>query len=151
MDFINEIGKKTSKVCNFTVNKTNEIAKETKYKMKMMSYKSKIEELYEDIGKKVYQNYVYNKKEDIEELTLEECIEIDKIASQIEDYRKEILKLKNKKQCPDCFFEIKSYYKFCPNCGHVQQENNSKVENEKQNSDVVIVENSEKGMESNGK
>ena len=122
MDLINEIGKKTSHVCYVTVDKTSKIAKEAKQKMKMAGCKSQIEDLYEEIGKKVYENHIREEKQNIYELTLEECIEIDKLASQIEEIRKKILALREKKQCPHCFLEIASSYRFCPNCGTLQQE-----------------------------
>lgn len=122
MDWMNEIGKKTSQVCQDTVNKTSKLAKEAKQKMKMAGYKSQIEDLYEEIGRKVYENHIREEKQDLLELTLEECVEIDKLASQIEETRKIILALREKKQCPQCFMEIAASYRFCPNCGTLQQE-----------------------------
>ena len=51
MGFFNDIGKKTSEA-------TSKIAKETKLKMKINENKGKIKELYEEIGKKVYEKHV---------------------------------------------------------------------------------------------
>ena len=46
---------------------------------------------------------------------------IDIIASEVEDIRMELLKLKDLKQCPYCHYEIDLEYSFCPNCGKEQK------------------------------
>lgn len=59
---------------------------------------------------------------DLEQILEEYCLQIDKIANKIEEERKEILNLRKKKQCPNCFYEIEINYQYCPNCGAVQDE-----------------------------
>lgn len=112
MDLINEIGKKTSHVCYVTVDKTSKIAKEAKQKMKMAGYKSQIEDLYEEIGKKVYENHIREEKQNIYELTLEECIEIDKLASQIEEIRKKNLSFTREKTMSTLLFRNSIFLPF---------------------------------------
>ncbi len=121
MDFFDKIGKKATEAYKITADKTGKIAKETKLKLKMSELKSTIEDIYEDIGKKVYEKHV--KKEEIsKEDVLEECNKIDEISNEIEEIRKECLKLKDKKQCTSCFKEIDKTMKFCPECGAKQEE-----------------------------
>lgn len=122
MDFFDKLGKKASDTYKYTAEKTSKLAKEAKLKMLINENKSKIEEVYEEIGKKVYMHHVNDRDIDIDiESVLEEyCIQIDEICDAIEDERKELLTLKDKKQCPNCFDEIEAACNYCPNCGYEQ-------------------------------
>ncbi len=121
MDFFDKLGKKASEAYKVTADKTGKLAKETKLKFKMGELKSKIEDIYEEIGKKVYEKHV--KKEEISTNDLlEECKQIDEISDEIEKIRQECLDLKDKKQCQKCFKEIDKNMKFCPECGAKQEE-----------------------------
>ena len=121
MDFFDKLGKKASEAYKVTADKTGKIAKETKLKFKMGELKSKIEDIYEEIGKKVYEKHVKKEEISINEL-LEECKQIDEMSNEIEKIRQEYLELKDKKQCPKCFKEIEKDAKFCPSCGAKQEE-----------------------------
>lgn len=122
MDFFNQIGKKASQTYKFTADKTSKLAKEAKTKMSMNENKTKVQELYQEIGRKVYENYVREEKIDLSEMLTRSCEEIDVISSEIESQRKEILRLNDKKQCENCYCEIKLIDNFCPNCGARQDE-----------------------------
>lgn len=110
MGFFNEIGKKTSEA-------TSKITKETKLKLKINDNKNKIENLYEEIGKKVYEKHVREENISIKEELEEECSKIDELSKEIETARKEILRLNNKRQCPQCYAEIEKEAVFCSKCG----------------------------------
>lgn len=122
MDFLNKLGKTASATYQYTACKTSKIAKEAKWKMNISENKGKIDEIYEIIGKKVYENHVREEKQDLLKMVKPECDLIDQLASEIEIARKEILKLKDKKQCPKCDYEMELVFKYCPNCGEKQQE-----------------------------
>lgn len=122
MDFFNQLGKKASETYKYTADKTSKLAKEAKTKMAMNENKTKVEELYQEIGRKVYENYVREEKQDLNEYLTRSCEEIDVISNEIETQRREILKLNNKKQCGNCYYEIKLVDNFCPNCGARQEE-----------------------------
>lgn len=127
MDLFDKIGNVASETYKFTAEKTSKIAKEAKIKMKINECKSKISDLYEEIGKIVYQKHVreedINIKEDIDEY----CTQIDSLSKTIEENRMELLNLKDKKQCEQCFAEIEISSKFCPNCGAEQPEEKIEV------------------------
>ena len=121
MDFFDKLGKKASEAYKMTADKTGKIAKETKMRLKISELKSQINDLYEEIGKKVYENHV--EKEELKKEELEEvCVQIDVLSDEIESLLKQCLELKDKKQCQKCFKEIDKNVKFCPNCGEKQEE-----------------------------
>lgn len=130
MDFFDKIGKQASKTYKYTTQKTSKLAKEAKLKMQMNEHKGQIEELYKEIGKKLYEHHINDKALDIDiDAILEEyCIQIDELCDRIEDERKELLALKDKKQCPNCFCEIELGYNYCPNCGDEQNEDIEDIE-----------------------
>ncbi len=121
MDFFNKLGKKASEAYKTTADKTGKIAKETKLKFRMGELKSKIEDMYGDIGKKVYEKHL-QKEEITEDAVLEECKQIDEMSQEIESIRKECLELRDKKICQKCFKEIDKNMKFCPECGAQQED-----------------------------
>ena len=115
MGFFSDLGKKTSET-------TGKIAKETKLKLKINENKGKINNIYEEIGKKVYEKHVREDSVCIKEEIQEECSKIDTLAKEIEDARIEILKLNQKRLCTKCSAEIEQNALFCPKCGEKQTE-----------------------------
>ena len=125
MAFFDKLGKKASEAYKITADKTGKLAKETKIKFKMGDLKSQINDIYEEIGKIVYEKHV--KKEEISMSEVEEqCTKIDVITDEIEDLQKQTLELRDKKLCTNCFKEIEKNAKFCPSCGAEQQEEEAK-------------------------
>lgn len=123
MDFFDKLGKKATEAYKVTADKTGKIAKETKLKFKMSELKSKIEDVYEEIGKKVYEKHVEKEEISISNDLAEQCNKIDEMSKEIENLLQECLELKDKKQCQKCFAEIEKNMKFCPECGAKQEEN----------------------------
>ena len=137
MEFFDKITETASKTYKYTTEKTSKLAREVKLKTIINQDKEKISEIYEEIGKNVYQSYI--RKEDKEPLqNIEElCKEIDAYSSEIEANRMELLKLKDLKQCPNCNFEIDLEYHFCPNCGVKQEEISNEEEQEQAEKESV--------------
>lgn len=123
MDFFDKLGKQASKTYKYTTEKTSKIAREAKLRMQMNEHKGQIEDLYGQIGKRMYENHITDDDVDVDiEREVEEYfIQIDEICDRIEEERKEILTLREKKQCPNCFCEIELDYNYCPNCGDEQK------------------------------
>ena len=122
MDFFDKIGKKASEAYKVTADKTGKIAKETKLKMQMSELKSQVNDIYKEIGKKVYEKHIREENIDIKTELEEECTKIDVLSAEIESKLKECLDLKDRKQCQKCFKEIEKTMKFCPECGTKQEE-----------------------------
>lgn len=122
MDFFDKLGKKASEAYKVTADKTGKLAKEAKLRLKMNELKSQINDIYKEIGEKVYQKHISEEEKDITEEIKEKCTNIDVISAEIESIQKECLQLKDKKLCSNCFKEIEKNVKFCPSCGAKQEE-----------------------------
>jgi len=147
MDFFNKLGDIANKTYKSASQKTGEIAKEAKIKMKMNENKAKISDLYEEIGKIVYQKHIHGEDVKIEEDLNTYCSQIDELAKENEKCQEEILALKNKRICENCYTEIELQAKYCPHCGFEQAE--TKVEdinqeNIEEKNKVEIVEEEKK-------
>lgn len=142
MELFDKLGKKASEAYKMTADKTGKIAKETKMKLKMNELKSQVSDLYEEIGKKVYEKHVEEEDSSIDGDIKEICTKIDVLSDEIETMLKECLELKDQKQCPNCHSKIDKDDKFCHECGEQQNDEYAK--------EVEVVENSET-MESSEK
>ena len=122
MEFFNKLGKKVSETYDATAEKTGKLAKEAKLRLKINENKSDINDLYKEIGRKVYEKHVREENIDIKTELEEECTKIDVLSAEIETCLKTILELKDKKQCPKCHTEMEAKAVFCPSCGEKQPE-----------------------------
>ena len=123
MDFFDKLGKKATEAYKVTADKTGKIAKDTKIKLKMSELKSQINDIYEEIGKLVYEKHTSDEEiSGVEEKIEENCTKIDEICEQIDNLLKESMQLRDKRQCPKCYAEIEKESKYCPNCGEKQEE-----------------------------
>ena len=136
MEFFDKLGKKASEAYKVTADKTGKIAKEAKLKMKMADLKGQANDIYMEIGKKVYEKHVKEETLDIKKELEEQCTKLDVISEEIDSILKECIDLKDKKVCQKCYSQIEKNMKFCPECG-AKQEETEKNEDVKQ---VEVVE-----------
>ena len=127
MEFFNKISEKASTAYKVTAAKTGKLAKEAKLKLKMSNLKSQINDIYLDIGAKIYEKHLLKEDINIKNDLEEECTKIDILTNQIEEILNECLELNNKKQCLKCFAKIDKDCKFCPECG-TKQEDTSNID-----------------------
>jgi len=120
MGFFDNLSKKASAAYDATAEKTGKLAKEAKLRMKINENKSDINDLYKEIGRKIYEKHVREENIDIKSELEEECTKIDVLSAEIETCLKSILELKDKKQCTQCHAEIDLNNNFCPKCGAEQ-------------------------------
>ena len=116
MGFFDNLGKKASAAYDATAEKTGKLAKEAKFRMKINENKSDINELYQEIGKKVYEKHVREENIDIKTELEDECTKIDVLSAEIETCLKSILELKDRKQCVKCHTELVLIAAYCPKC-----------------------------------
>ena len=162
MEFFDKLGKKASEAYKMTADKTGKIAKETKLKLKMNELKSEIKEIYEEIGKKVYEKHLREENISIKEELESECTKIDVLSDEIEQLLQQCLDLKDKKQCPKCYKEIEREAKFCPHCGEKQTNEQPKeveilgdlekaeIKEENQNEKKIVKEELENDIKEKG-
>ena len=136
MDFLNKLGNIANKTYKSASQKTGELAKEAKIKMKMNENKAKIKDLYEEIGKIVYQKHINNDEVNIKEDLDTYCSQIDEVSKEQEKLQEELLTLKNKRICENCYTEIELNVKYCPHCGFEQAE--EKVEDIKEENEKLL-------------
>ena len=143
MEFFEKLGKKASETYKTAAEKTNKIAGDTKLKVKISDNKSKINDLYMEIGKKVYQKYKQDGNIDIKDDIKAELENIDKLAEEIEKYETERLELSDMIQCPNCKNKVEKNAKYCPVCGAELTNNDSTVE-------IIESDDKEEGLKENG-
>lgn len=124
MEFFEKLGKKASETYKTAAEKTNKIASDTKLRLKISENKAKIDDIYTEIGKKVYQKFVLDGDLNIKDDIKEELEKIKQLTNEIEDCEKQRLELSDMRQCPNCKNKIDKDAKFCPNCGAEQPEVN---------------------------
>lgn len=129
---ISKISKKAIQTYRQAAETTGNFAHKIRLKAVMADNKSQIEDLYKEIGKKVYEKYTLKEKIDIDQDFIKEISIINILAEEIEEIRMEILDLKDLKQCKNCYCEIYSEFKYCPNCGKKQEEIDHVSENDNQ-------------------
>lgn len=128
MDFFDKLTKKATQTYKGAAEKTGKLAKEAKLKIKINENKSKINDLYQEIGKKVYQKHASNEEVCVKKEIEEECAQIDILSSEIDEYHKQIIDLSDGKVCENCKETMDKSAKFCPKCGQEQPEVEEKEE-----------------------
>ena len=91
MEFFDKLGKKASEAYKITADKTGKIAKETKMKFKIGELKSQINDIYEEIGKKLYEKHLEREEISMHDDFGEQFTKIDVLSDEIERLLKECL------------------------------------------------------------
>lgn len=145
MDFFDKLGKKANETYKATMEKANSLSEEIKIKGKITEVKEKIEKMYTEIGKFVYNELKDGKDAPREEVTAK-CDEISKLFDEITKLEADLLAAKGRKKCSSCGEEIDVKAEFCPKCGKEQPkievevseevvENTNESENQEENND----------------
>lgn len=140
MEFFDMIGKKASEAYKITADKTGKLAKETKLKIRMGEIKAQTNEIYQEIGKKVYEKHVREEDISIKEELEEECTKLDVLSDEMDSLLNQCLELRDKKQCPSCFAKIDKDMNYCPNCGLKQEKEEVSEEELTDDEEVKEVE-----------
>lgn len=117
-DSITKIGKYLENGAQNIGYKSGQILEVSKINMTISSKEKEIEEIYIEMGKKLYKDYKADKL--LDKSLAEKCEEIAKIERNIASMKKKVLKLKDKKLCKKCGYEMERNAAFCPKCGKEQ-------------------------------
>lgn len=136
MNFFDKLSKKASETYQLTKEKTSKISEELKLRNKINEAKGKIEDLYEELGKGIYNEYKTSEKYEVET----KCEEISNLEDQIAKLKMEILSIKDMKKCISCNEEIEMKDEYCSKCGAKQPEIEEKVEIKEEPEDAKEAE-----------
>lgn len=126
MDFFSKLGKKATETYQITKEKATTISEELKLKGKISDAKDNIEDLYKEIGEKVFEE-MKSGKDVIKDEIIDKIEKISELKEKIEKLENQILALKKIKKCDNCGTELELDAEFCSKCGK-QQEKNEPVE-----------------------
>ncbi len=109
------VQKNAEKVTKQVVSKTNDAVSHTKLRFAINETESKVTELYEEIGRAVYGEYL--KTGEAGENMLDRCERIDKLFEEIDDLKEKLAELKQSVKCPACGEYSQNGSLYCPHCG----------------------------------
>jgi peptidoglycan hydrolase CwlO-like protein len=111
-------GKYLSKTADMALQKSGELISLSKINMEISSIQSSIEDLYTEIGERIYRRYEKGKFSDHD---LEEYFRsIDKYKKEIKELKRQISRKKDKRTCNNCGAQVYYESKYCPACGSKQ-------------------------------
>ena len=139
MGFFDNLSKKATETYKNTTDKTNKMAREMKLKSYIGENKNRIERIYTEIGRKVYEKHVEGKTGEIDAYIKPELDEIAEVTRKIENMNAEIRSINNLKLCNKCFAEIGLDSKFCPKCGTKQDEQKEESKEEQASTIEAVV------------
>ena len=139
---VEEISKKVGDTATNTYNtvadKSGKLIEETKLKIAISDKETDIDEVYEEIGKAVYEQYKAGEEVGKEFTKLAK--KIDKLNEEIKDMNTKILYNKSLRVCASCGEVIALNSKFCTNCGEKQKDVKKKEEKKPAKKEEVEVE-----------
>lgn len=139
---VEEIGKKVGDTAtnayNTVADKSGKLIEETKMKVSISDKEADIEEIYEEMGKAIYDSFKAG--EDVGKDYAKECKKIDKLNDEIAELNKKILFNKGFRKCEKCGETISTDAKFCTECGTKQKPVKIKEEKKVVKKEEVEVE-----------
>ncbi|WP_142413541.1 zinc ribbon domain-containing protein [Hathewaya massiliensis] len=110
--------KATKEGANTVAKKSNELVQVSKLNMSISSEEGKIEELYREIGKSIFEKFDNNVYIDPDLVPV--CENIKGHHNNISEMKEKISELRNVRTCATCGIEISEDTKFCSKCGAEQ-------------------------------
>jgi len=111
---------KVKETANSAVQSTGEMLEVAKLNLDVRSAEDKINALFAKMGKLVFATYEDGKMKDPEMIEL--CEKVKTAYVNVEELRRKILELRNKKMCVQCKAELNDTDPFCNKCGAMQPE-----------------------------
>ena len=119
------------------IEKTNNIVNQTKLKFSISETKSKIKDIYTEIGKSVYENYK-STGEVIDDME-EKFAKIDAMTEEVNELKEQLYQLKENVKCPKCGAYNHSDDVYCSKCGERIYNVNSDDTDSYDDDEVVII------------
>lgn len=115
MAFLDNMGKKLGEAAQAAAKKSGELVEVTKLNVNINSEEDKIQKLYTQIGKKIYEKYAGSGAAEKE--IAEDCETIKVHEQNVRSLKNKILEVKNLKACTGCGTEMERGQIFCSKCG----------------------------------
>ncbi len=115
MAFFDNMGKKLGEAAQAAAKKSGELVEVTKLNVNIGSEEDKMQKLYTQIGKKVYEKYAATGT--VDEDLVEDCEAIRIHDQNVKGLKEKILEVKSMKQCTGCGAELERNQIFCSKCG----------------------------------
>lgn len=115
MAFLENFGKKVGEAAQAVSKKSGELVETTKLNVNINSEEDKIQKIFNQIGKIVYEKYATTGAvdSDIKEM----CETVTGHEQNIKALREKIAEIKGTKQCVNCGTEMERNQIFCSKCG----------------------------------
>lgn len=110
-----ELKKGAAKVTKQVVRKTNDAVSQTKLSFAINETENKISEIYAEMGRSVYRDYLKNGETG--DAMLEGCRQIDKLLAEVDDLKEKVAELKQSVKCKNCGEFNKNGSSYCSKCG----------------------------------
>lgn len=120
MSFLENLGKTISGAAQTAAKKSGEMVEITKINMSIGSEEDKIEKVYLQIGKKVYDSSIEGTAISLEDFR-DAFSEITERLNTIKELKSKILEVKSVKICSACGAELEKEVQFCNKCGAKQE------------------------------
>ena len=104
------------KLTKNVIDKTNNVVNQTKLKFAISETESKIEDIYAEIGKVVYEKYA-DTNEACCEFVAEKCGKIDALKEEAAELKEQLEQLKETVKCPVCGAYNGTEDVYCSKCG----------------------------------
>lgn len=115
MAFFENLGKKVGEAAQAAAKKSGELVEVTKLNVNINSEEDKIQKLYSQIGKAIYEKY--GASDTVDEEIREFCENIKVHEQNVKALRDKIAEVKGTKQCVGCGAEMEKDQVFCSKCG----------------------------------
>ncbi|WP_053955538.1 zinc-ribbon domain-containing protein [Inediibacterium massiliense] len=102
----------------------------TRMKIALSKDISRIDELYYNLGRKLYDFYQENPDISLSDEVEFSIMELHATLARINDYEEKIKLLKGITRCDACGNEIEENPNFCPHCGHKIQKESEELKDE---------------------
>jgi len=115
MQFFENLGKKVGEAAQAAAKKSSELVEITKLNASISSEEDKIQKLYVQIGKTIFEKFEQTGTAD--DTVKEACVQITEHMANVKAYKEKIAELKGVKTCINCGAEMERTQLFCGKCG----------------------------------